>query len=465
MNAQTTTRRFEAQAQRGELLERCERTCAAGLKAGADEVEVFASHTEKIVVQFEKDDLKLTQVDEGGLLGVRVFKDRSLGFCATNQMQPQDLEGTARDAVELAGFNPRDEANLLARPAANTERAAVNLAQGELADREVSEVVALGRSLFEDVRRRDPRLSVDQATVRLVRGSSAIHTSAGVRAAESDAVFACSIFGMAVDGDDVGGFQIAGDCLRELTRVEERMTAVAEEFAENALGNLGATAAESYVGPVLFSPSALLDVFVSPLIGAASAIAVQRGRSALAGKLGERVATEQLSVYDDPTLPELSGACSFDREGVPTQRRALVERGLLESYLYNGYAAAVEQRSSTGHAQGGARSIPDLGPHAILVAPGNATREELLRSLGRGLYVQRFSGTVDPTSGDFSGVAKSARWIEDGRAVRSVKETLMSGNAFELLQGDLCLSSVSESVFGAARAPHALVDGISVTAG
>jgi predicted Zn-dependent protease len=85
--------------------------------------------------------------------------------------------------------------------------------------------------------------------------------------------------------------------------------------------------------------------------------------------------------------------------------------------------------------------------------------------MGRGLYVHRFAGSVDPASGDFSGVAKAARWIERGAVVRSVKETLVSGNAFALLAGGVQLSSTVERVMGTARIPWALVDGLSVTAG
>ena len=79
--------------------------------------------------------------------------------------------------------------------------------------------------------------------------------------------------------------------------------------------------------------------------------------------------------------------------------------------------------------------------------------------------MQRFSGTVDSTSGDFSGVAKSARWIEGGVPVRSLRETLISGNAFELLKDAVTLGSVSERIMGSTRAPPAIVDRISVTAG
>jgi PmbA protein len=217
---------------------------------------------------------------------------------------------------------------------------------------------------------------------------------------------------------------------------------------------------------VLFTPDAFADVFVAPLLSAASAIAVQRKRSPLAGKLGTAIAAPLFDVLDDPHERALAGAGSFDREGQPTARTPIVERGVLRSYLYNGYAAAVDGRASTGHAQGGARSVPGLGAHAVVVGAGDGgTRGDMLARLGRGLFVQRFSGTVDPASGDFSGVAKSARWVEGGRVVRSLKETLLSGNAFALLASVQALSTVRDRLSGASLAPYAIVDGVSVTAG
>jgi PmbA protein len=89
----------------------------------------------------------------------------------------------------------------------------------------------------------------------------------------------------------------------------------------------------------------------------------------------------------------------------------------------------------------------------------------MLASLGTGLLVQRFSGSVDPASGDFSGVAKSARWVENGVEVRPVRETLIAGNAFELIERILALSSHNEPLMGSGRAPWALLDDLSVTAG
>jgi len=454
---------FDETAENERLLARCRAAVDAACAAGAEEAEAYAHATLSVGVQFEKGELKLTQVDEGTSIGVRAFKDKRLGFSSTNQSDAASLAGAARDAVELAGFNPPDEHNTLpeARPITPGE----SLVRPELLELDVPAVVALGRELVAQSTP-DPRLALDKAQMTLVRGTHAVASTTGTAAVESDANLSFHVFGMAVDGDDVGGFHYCGDCVRDRGTLETRLARVADEFSSVALGNLGAQAGESYQGPVAFSPAAFWSIFLAPLVSAASAVAVQRGRSALAGKVGERIAAAVLGIVDDPTDRDLAGVTSFDREGQPCGRFPLVEDGVLQSYLFNGYAANVGATRSTGHAAGGARGVPGIAPHSVCVAPGiGGTPDDLLRSLDRGLFVQRFSGTVDPASGDFSGVAKSARRVEGGRVICAVKETLLSGNAFELLKNDLVLSSTAETLSGSLRAPHALIDGLNVSAG
>ncbi len=447
------------------LLARCESLVAEALRAGADEAEAFATHAEKSLATFEKGDLKLAHVDEGSSIGLRVFKHQRLGFAATNQFDTASLAGVARNAVALATASPADVANRLpdARPIVQLPP----LVHAGLDRFGIEEAVDLGHTLLTRAQAFDKRLSVDGANAGVSRVAQAVHTSRGVRAVESDAMVTLSISGMAIAGADVGGFHYQSDAVRDPACVQAALHQVVDDFAGTSVGNLGAQRApNSYQGLVLFSPDAFLDLFVAPVLSAASAIAVQRGRSALAQRLGERIGVLGLAIHDTPEDLGLAGAGSFDREGQPARRFALVEDGVLMGWLYNGYAAAVENRTSTGHARGGARGVPGLGAHAISVAGGTGgTRETLLATLGRGLLVQRFSGSVDPASGDFSGVAKSSRWVEGGRVSGPVRETMLSGNAYQLLARIAQLGTVAERVDGSARAPWALVDGLSVTAG
>ena len=362
----------------------------------------------------------------GASFGLRVLVDGRVGFASTNRADEDALSRTAEAALALARVAPPDEHNVL--PTCNALPAARELVDDALAGLGVEPTVELGLALLGHVRAADPRVSIDSGGLELVRASRAIRSTAGADAAESDTLLSYELFGMAIDGDDVGGFDVGVGCTRSLDGVDAKLAGTAREFGEAVLGNLGAGASESYRGPVLFAPGAFRGAFVAPLARAASAVAVQRGRSALAGKVGEPVASPGFAFFDDPTDRELAGAGAFDREGTPSGRFAIVEGGVLRSLLYDAYAAHVDGCASTGHACGGARTTPVIGTSALSVAGGEGGgRSDMLAALGRGLLVKRFSGTVDASSGDFSGVAKSARWVEGGEVVRSVGETLPVG--------------------------------------
>ena len=106
--------------------------------------------------------------------------------------------------------------------------------------------------------------------------------------------------------------------------------------------------------------------------------------------------------------------------------------------------------------------MPGIGPTRLLVAPGKASLEELLREAGEGLYVGRFSGSVDEVSGDFSGVAKCSFRVRNGALAEPLKETMVAGNAFAVLKALRGLTTQRKRLPGLLL-PHALVDGVDVS--
>lgn len=451
------------------LAENAERLLELAKKAGAPHAEVFAYGGTSLSAKVEKGDLGQVQADEGSTLGLRVIVDGRLGFASTNQTNDDSLTRAATDAVAIARMSPADEANQLPAPTgfdeANLLAARIDPA---LAGLTVTDAVERAQALASAAIDRDARLSVDQASFSIVTGTSLVLSTSGLSVKDQDAALTMSIMALATDGDETGGFDYRGSVVRDLSRVDAESERLSRDVAAACIGNLGARGARTYTGPVLFSPEAFATAFVSPLMSSVSAMSVQRGRSALAKKLGEQIAA-RLSVIDDPTDRAAAGAGAFDREGVATSRFAIVEDGVLRSFLHNAYTAAVDGVRSTGHARGGPRTVPGLGAHAIQVATTDpsapADEKALLSALGTGLYINRLSGSVDGASGDFSGAAKSARWVENGEVTHAVQEVMVSGNAFDLLGNAVTLSQAQTRPTGSSLLPWALVDRVSVTAG
>ena len=221
--------------------------------------------------------------------------------------------------------------------------------------------------------------------------------------------------------------------LRWLDVYKRQPYVIGRKLAEKVVKSLGATSVPSFRGSVILTPYAGLDLLIEPIVFSINAENIQNGQSQWKGKLDSRVSSPLLSITDDPTLPRQVGSSAFDREGVPTKPLAILERGILSNYLYNCYTARRDGLQSNGHAVGSDQSVPGIGVTNLVVAPGKVSLEEMIEGTSKGLVVNRYSGSVDPVSGDFSGVVKGGHYIESGKVIQPVKEVMIAGNIYELL--------------------------------
>ena len=176
------------------------------------------------------------------------------------------------------------------------------------------------------------------------------------------------------------------------------------------------------------------------------------------------MASNIFTLIDDPFL---GGGCfnaPFDDEGVPCIRRELVSGGVLEGFLHNSYSVRKTGRGTAGSAfRGSFKSIPVPGPTNLFVAPGTADADELVESLGNGIYIQDVMGmhTADSISGDFS-VGITGYEVRGGKKERAVCEMTISGNVMSLLEG-IAATGSGISFAGQVGSPPVLVDGLSVS--
>lgn len=449
-----------AKAQRERLEALCDDVLARATKRGATAAEVFAEHVRETSVSLEQNDIKGGEVDEHNGVGIRLFIGERVGFAYVNRLDESALDEALDDALAIAKSTPGDEANGLLEPRPITPIG--GLWDDAMATLPPDEAVRLANEMLKGALAVDPRVSIDSGSLSSSVGHVAIASSTGVRASASETAGVYGLFGMAVDGDEVGSFDHIYEGHRELASLSPRE--LGERFGRKVIDLLGPVRGRSYKGKVLFSPEAFEEVFVSALVNAVDGDEVHKGRSRLKDKLEKAVASSSFTVVDDGSLAGALASSPFDREGMPHQRLPLVEEGVLRAFLYDGKAARRAGKSSTGHASGDARSLPGIGTTNLSVAPGDASEEDLLKALGDGLFVGRFSGNVDAVSGDFSGVAKGSFVVSGGERGAPVQETLIAGNAFDLLEKIVGLGSTVHRVF-TFEGPWVLVDGVDVTAG
>jgi PmbA protein len=448
-----------AEMEREALLALCERGVEAALAAGAEQAEVFAESDTQRQVSFEKNDLNLVRVVEETRFGVRVITGGRVGFATSNRAE--QLADAAAEAAQIARASPADPMRSLPEPRpVPTRPSAVDPALDEVS---VEALAALGDRMLRGALAREPRLSIDNGAVDISRWTQAVASSRGVRAHWGAASASAHLMGMAIDGAEVGSFSAAGERVRRLDELDEAIERLSERFTADCVGALHPRKGESFRGPAIVPPHALMGFLMGDLVGLLCADEVRKGRSPFGERVGESIASALLSLVEPGTGLAEYPLTPFDREGMPCAPLTLIREGRLEALLFDSYEARLAGRQGTGHAAGGAGSLPGVGPAALMMAPGD-TPLEALTQLPRGIWITRFSGSSNPVSGDFSGVVKGGFLIRDGEKV-PVAETTVSGNLYEALKNISAISDTAVRVGGSTALPAIRFEDVSITAG
>lgn len=197
--------------------------------------------------------------------------------------------------------------------------------------------------------------------------------------------------------------------------------------AQRTLRRLGARKAKTAHVPVVFDPLAAVSI-IEHIFEGVNGDAVYRGASFLAGKLGQKIAGDGVTVIDDGTMPGGFGTSPFDGEGIPTRRTVVVENGVLKSYLLNTYTAKKLGLQSTANAARGLAGTPGIGVGNYFLQPGRKTAQQIIAGIRDGLYVTEFLGQgVNLVTGDYSRGA-SGLWISGGELTYPVEEITVAGN-------------------------------------
>jgi len=443
-----------------DLLSVCESVVETGLSSGADEVEAYAALGAGVTVEIQKNDLHMATTQNSEGIGIRLFAGGSLGFAYTNVLASDGLRESVGRALAIASAAPADEHNGL--PAPTRIEPLDGLVDPDASAFDTARALELAISMLRTARGYDARVTVDGGGLVGHRGRRAIATSRGVRAEEDVSLYYCQIMGMARDGDDISSFDYQFEHSHRFSGIDP--AGAAERFAESVVRSIGAVTGESFTGPVILAPKAAASIVAGPIEFAVDASRVQKETSRFAGKLGEAVASDLLSVVDDATLADGFASASFDREGQSPQVLPLLQSGVLRNFLYDTSTARREGKESTGHAAGGVSSVPFISATNLVFGAGETAYEDMIAGVDRGVLVTRFSGNVDPVSGDFSGTVKGGRMIRSGKLAEPLSGTMIAGNTFDLLPGISAVSRERERLFSMLL-PYIRLDAVTVTSG
>jgi PmbA protein len=443
-----------------QLLERLGRRAQRG--EGADALWRRAEHT---AVSFESGRLKTAGVSEETGVNLRVLRDGRVGVAGTTATRSPDLDSLVERALASAQLG--DPLELPFPPPSRLPDVATHVAAA--ADAPLDRLFDIGRTLVARLTRDGCQVNV--AVHRSV-GETTVGNTAGARGAYRSTTVSITADVTRIAGDDVlivYDYEVGADLptaagLDALAKSIETRLDLALRIVEPPEGPL----------PVVFTPAGL-SVILLPLEQALSGKAVLQGISPLGGRVGEQAFDARFSLTDDPLATGRAESRPIDDEGVPSRTTCLVERGVVQGFVYDLETAARAGAASTGHGHRGIFGKPTIGytnlivgdpPDAVVQrATGNLQRlwGGLTDGIDDGLLVDDLIGVGQGNviSGAFSHPVGLAYRVRQGEVVGRVKDAAVAGNVYDLLKkiggfGD------DGQWYGSRWSPSLLLEGVSV---
>src|SRR5579863_6378264 len=230
--------------------------------------------------------------------------------------------------------------------------------------------------------------------------------------------------------------------------------------AQRTLRRLGAKRVKTKQVPVILDPM-IATSMLEHIFEGINGDSVYRGASFLAGKVGQKIAGDSVTVIDDGTISGGFGTSPFDGEGIPTRRTVVIKNGVLSSYLLNTYTAKKLGLQTTANASRGLAGTPGIGPGNFFLQIGPRTPQQLIADVKEGLYVTEFMGMgVNLVTGDYSRGA-SGLWISGGELTYPVEEITVAGNLKDMF---LNINEIGNDLEfrGAMACPTIRIDGLLV---
>lgn len=373
---------------------------------------------------------KLTEAGSRAI-GIRVLRGRRAGSSYTSDLSKAGIERMVNTALELATITSED-------PVAGMpdESELGSIGDLELYDEAIARLdpawkIEQAKRTEQVALAADPRIQNSEgASFDSYLGRRAFASSRGFTGSYRTSSCGISVMPVAKQNGSMERDYWSSSA-RAAARVESPET-VGKRAAERALRRLNPRKVATQKAAVIFDPQTARSL-LGDLFDAVNGSAVYRGASFLAGKLGEKIGSDLLTVVDDAILPGLFGSAPFDDEGVRARRTVVIECGVLKSYLLNSYCARKLGLKTTGNASRGLSGNAGVGPGNFFIDKGAKTPEQIIAGIHNGLYVTELIGSAaNPVSGDYSSGA-AGLWIENGELAYPVSEITIAGDLKKML--------------------------------
>ncbi len=431
----------------------------AALKVGADAAEAVSAERQSVSISVRLGALEEVEREEARDLGLRVFIGRQQATVSGSDISAVARAKLVERAVAMARLAPEDPyAGLAPRERlANGATRDLDLDLYDPAEPSVETLEHDARTAEEAARAIEGVTNSDGGSAGWSSSMWRMVTSEGF--AGSHRATGSSLSAMVIAGDD-DGMERGWEGRSTRWRADlPTAAAVGAEAGRRAVAQLGGRKIESGSAAVIFE-NRLAASLISPMVGAISGPSVARGVSFLKDKLGQALFAKGVQVVDEPHRLRGLGSAPFDDEGVANARTAIIEDGVLKTWLLNSATARQLGLQTTGHASRGLAGPPGVSPANLTLLPGEHDLEALMRDAGSGLLVtSMFGPSLNANTGDWS-IGVSGHWFENGEASYPVTEITVAGNLIDIYAR--LVPGADLELRGATNSPSILVPDLAI---
>ena len=443
------------------MISLAENAVKIAIQKGGSQAEAYVYEGQATNIGIELGQISKTNVIIDRGLGVRVATNKAVGFSYTNVIDDQSAVETAILNALSAARASKPDPDWKGLPETKPCPSLEQTFDDRVVDLSSEELVNLASIMLDAASQVDKRVSPIEGGIGSGYISNAIANSNGIAGFDKGTVVECSIATLAKEGNTVTPVCFEFNASRSYNVDPEW---VGKEAAKMALSALKTKSVETKSTTLILTQFALQDLFAYTLVNAVRADNMQRNQSPFKDKLGQKVASENLSIYDDGLYQGGLRTWAFDGEGVPHQKTPVIEKGVLKNFLYDNYSAQKDGKESTGNAaRAGYLSTPSIDTTNFHIMPGNKTSDEMLSEVEDGLIIYYLQGahSSNPVSGEFSVVATPAWKIKKGEIVHCSKGVMLAGNIFEVLK-NVSLVGNNERQMGQLISPWIQVENVRV---
>jgi PmbA protein len=447
--------------EKNQLINAAEDAVKAALKLGAEEVEAYTYEGQATNIGIELGQISKTNriIDRG--LGIRIIINKATGFAYTNILGDKAaIDGAVARALSAAKASKPDP-DWHSLPTKKPYITTQGTFDQRIVDLSPEDLVKVTQTMLDAATEVDKHVFPVEGGVGSGYVANAIANSNGITGYDRGTIVECSLAALAKTAGSTTPICFEFNAARDYTLDP---IWVGKEAAKLASTAQKPKSVESKTTKVILTQFALQDLFAYTLMGAVKADSVQRNQSPFKGKIGEKVASENLTIYDDGLFPTGLRTSDFDGEGVPHQKTPVIEKGVLKNFLYDNYSAQKDGVESTGNAsRAGYLSTPGVDTSNFRITPQNMTSEQMIKEVGDGLIVYYLQGahSSNPVSGEFSVVATPCWRIKNGEIAHSCQGVMLAGNIFELLKNITAVGG-NERQMGTLIAPWVLAENMRV---